>query len=94
MSTEHQPAADEPTSEDFPEFRLPTVNAVGIVEYPEGYTGRARGFSPAIRAFALLFLILFFTGTVVTTAVTLGEYCLTTHGGDIRALAWWVKELL
>jgi hypothetical protein len=76
------------------EFRIPTVNPVGIVEYPKGYTGRPRGFSPVLRAFALFFLLLFFTGTVITTAVTLGEYCLTTHGGDIRALVRWVEGML
>ncbi len=64
----------------------PRINPVGIVEYPEGYEARARGFSRPLRFFASLLLAFFFAATVVTGALSVGAYCLTSDGGDTRAL--------
>ena len=71
---------------------MPRINPVGIVEYPEGYESRPRGFSRPIRFFATLLLLFFFAATVVTGALSLGAYCLTSDGGDTRALQQGVER--
>ncbi|MFQ5665592.1 MAG: hypothetical protein ACE5I7_04090 [Candidatus Binatia bacterium] len=43
-------------------------------------------FSPVQRACACALLLAFLLATVVTTAASLGAYCLTTDSGDTRAL--------
>ncbi len=64
----------------------PRINAVGIVEYPDDYESRPRGFPRPIRVFASLLLLFFFAATVVTGAVSVGAYCLTSDAGDTRTL--------
>ncbi len=71
----------------------PRINPVGIVEYPEGYESHARGFSRPLRFFAGLLLVLFFAATVVTGALSVGAYCLTSDGGDTRALRQGIERL-
>ena len=70
----------------------PRINPVGIVEYPEGYEAHPRGFSRPLRLFASLLLFFFFAATVVTGAVSVGAYCLTSDGGDTRALREGVER--
>lgn len=64
----------------------PRINPIGIVEYPDDYEASPRGFSRPIRFFASLLLCFFFVATVVTGALSVGAYCLTSDGGDTRAL--------
>lgn len=64
----------------------PSVDPVGVVRFPEGYSGQPRTFSRLTRGISIMLLLTFLATVVVTTAVSLGQYCLTTHGGDQRAL--------
>ena len=64
----------------------PRVNPIGLVETPPGFPAAPRRFSGRLRLLAALLLALFFLGTVVTTVVSLGRYCLTTDATDTRAL--------
>lgn len=73
-------------------METPRINPVGIVEYPDDYESRPRGFSRPIRIFASLLLLFFFAATVVTGAVSVGAYCLTSDGGDTRALQEGVER--
>lgn len=70
------------------EYALPTprVNAVGIIELPDGYAQSETRHSPSIRRMAWLFLVLFASVTLTTSILSLGAYCLTSDGGDGRAL--------
>ena len=70
----------------------PRINPVGIVEYPDDYQARPRGFSRPTRLFAGLLLVFFFAATVFTGAISLGAYCLTSDGGDTRALREGVQR--
>lgn len=82
------PTADRPTATDpaTPVFQPPRVNAVGIVEYADDTGSAPRTFSPAQRLAVWIFLAFFFVATVGTTVLSLGAYCLTSHGADTRAL--------
>jgi hypothetical protein len=62
-------------------MQLPRVNPVGILETPPGFRTRPRSHPTAIRLAAALVLVAFTIVVVVTSAVTLGEYCLTSHAG-------------
>ncbi len=73
-------------------METPRINPVGIVEYPDDYEARPRGFSRPIRFFASLLLLFFFAATVITGAVSLGDYCSTSDGGDTRALREGVER--
>jgi len=64
----------------------PRVNPIGILETPSDLATTPRRFSRRLRLFAGLLLAIFFLGTVVTTVVSLGRYCLTTDATDTRAL--------
>ena len=64
----------------------PRVNPIGILETPLDLPSSPRRFSRRLRLLAGLLLALFFLGTVVTTVVSLGRYCLTTDSTDTRAL--------
>jgi hypothetical protein len=64
----------------------PRVNPIGILETPPDLASTPRRFSRRLRLLAGLLLALFFLGTVVTTVVSLGRYCLTTDSTDTRAL--------
>jgi hypothetical protein len=48
-------------------------------------TVRVRRFGS--RAVAILLLVMFTATVVVTSTVSLGRYCLTSDGGDLRELA-------
>jgi len=64
----------------------PRVNPIGILETREDYVSSPRRFSRPLRLLAGLLLALFFGATVVTTVVSLGQYCLTTDAANTRAL--------
>jgi len=64
----------------------PRVNPIGILETSPDMVSSPRRFSRRLRLLAGLLLALFFLGTVVTTVVSFGRYCLTTDATDTRAL--------
>ena len=67
-------------------METPRVNPIGLVETPADFPSAPRRFSRRLRLLAGLLLALFFLGTVVTTVVSFGRYCLTTDATDTRAL--------
>ena len=67
-------------------MQTPSVNAVGLLEVPPDYEGEPRTYSRATRLMAWLFILFFTVVTVASTVLSLGAYCLTSHGGDTRAL--------
>ncbi|MEM8997519.1 MAG: hypothetical protein AAGF23_22230 [Acidobacteriota bacterium] len=67
-------------------METPKVNAVGLVEYPDDYVAAPRSYGRGLRVAALLFLCFFAAVTVGSTVLSLGAYCLTSDGGDTRAL--------
>ncbi|MCH9649422.1 MAG: hypothetical protein K0U98_14365 [Deltaproteobacteria bacterium] len=69
-------------------MELPKVNAVGLLEQPESYTPTPRSYPKWQKWAVFTFLAVFVLVTLITTVVSLGHYCLTTDGGDIRALPW------
>jgi hypothetical protein len=64
----------------------PRVNPIGLLEAPPDLASTPRRFSRPLRLLAGLLLVLFLLGTMVTTVVSLGRYCLTTDSTNIRAL--------
>jgi hypothetical protein len=64
----------------------PRVNPIGLLETPADLAATPRRFSRPLRLLAGLLLVLFLLGTMVTTVVSLGRYCLTTDSTDTRAL--------
>jgi hypothetical protein len=69
-----------------PFMEPPRVNPIGILETPSDLATTPRRFSRPLRLLAGLLLAIFFLGTVVTTVVSFGRYCLTTDATDTRAL--------
>ncbi len=68
------------------ELELPTVNPVGVLERPAGVGGEPLPRPLWLRLLALLFLTFFFFATVLSSILSSGAYCLTSDGGDTRAL--------
>lgn len=64
----------------------PRVNPIGLLETPADFARTPRRFPALLRLLASLLLVLFLLGTMVTTVVSLGRYCLTTDSTDSRAL--------
>lgn len=64
----------------------PRVNPVGLLETPEDLVSTPRRFSRPLRLLAGLLLVLFLLGTMVTTVISLGRYCLTTDSTNTPAL--------
>ncbi|MFL6236245.1 MAG: hypothetical protein ACJ76N_24145 [Thermoanaerobaculia bacterium] len=64
----------------------PRINPVGLLETPADLDTAPRRFSRPLRLLAGLLLVLFLLGTMVTTVVSLGRYCLTTDSTDTRDL--------
>ncbi len=83
-------------------MEIPRVNPVGVVEYPEDYfpedyfpedaEADHRRFSRRQRFFASTLILFFFTATIVTSVLSIGAYCLTSDGGDTRALQESVRR--
>ncbi len=65
-----------------PGMEIPRVGPLGLVHRPEGYTATARSYPTRLRVAALAVLGAFVVVSVVTTAYSLGAYCLTTWGGS------------
>ncbi len=67
-------------------MKTPHVDSIGITQFPGDFSSVPRRLTLRRRVLALVMLVLF-TGTVVATSiVSLGGYCLTSHGGDTRHL--------
>lgn len=67
-------------------MEIPRVNPVGLVEHPEDYTSTPRQRPLWLRGLVLILLLIFGGVTLVTTVVSLGQYCLTSNTGDTRNL--------
>ncbi len=74
-------------------MNIPRVNPVGLVELPDDYEVEPRRFSRRQRFAVGLLLFFFFAATVGTSIVSVGAYCLTSDGGDARALQESVERL-
>jgi hypothetical protein len=66
---------------------LPSLSRVGILEQAEGLAGTPRVYPRPLRLVALLVLTVFALVVVVTTARSLGAFCLTTDAGSAPARA-------
>lgn len=64
----------------------PRVDPVGLTVFPERHRGAPRGYPAAVRLAALVLAGVFAAVVAVTTAVSLGAYCLTTDAANTRAL--------
>lgn len=62
------------------------VNPVGLLERPADGGAERRPASGRMRWAALVLVVLFAFVTLATTVASLGAYCLTTDGGDLRDL--------
>ena len=69
-------------------MELPRVNAIGLLEVPGDFPRPPRRYPRWQRRMVLALLAVFALVTLVTTGASLGSYCLTTDGGDVRALPW------
>jgi len=67
-------------------MEIPKVGPLGLIDQPAGYIARARSYPPFLRVGAVGVLVSFLTVTVLTTAYSLGAYCLTTWGGSPFAM--------
>ena len=63
-------------------MEIPKVGPLGLVDQPEGYVATARSYPLCLRVAAVSVLGSFLTVTILTTAYSLGAYCLTTWGGS------------
>ena len=68
-----------------PERLLPRVSPLGILEPGQGEGGSPRIYPRGMRLAALAVLAIFLSVVVVTTALSLGAYCLTTDAGSAPA---------
>lgn len=73
--------ANKPTG-----LEVPTVSPVGVLELPPGGGSEAGPRPLWQRLLAVAFLVFFFLATVLTSILSSGSYCLTSDGGDTRAL--------
>ncbi|GAC1299643.1 MAG: hypothetical protein NVS2B9_03960 [Myxococcales bacterium] len=64
---------------------LPRLSRVGILELPDNGASPPRRHPAWLRAAALVLLAIFASVVVVTTAESLGAYCLTTDAGSVPA---------
>lgn len=62
-------------------MKVPHVGPLGLVHHPEGYEATARRYPTRLRVMAVVVLGAFIGVTVVSSAYSLGAYCLTTWGG-------------
>ncbi|MEM9598705.1 MAG: hypothetical protein AAGD06_30845 [Acidobacteriota bacterium] len=67
-------------------FAPPRVNPVGLVEYADGSTHGPRPARGSRRLVVWLFLVFFAVAALGTSILSVGAYCLTSHGADTRAL--------
>jgi len=62
-------------------MEIPRVGPLGLVHQPDGYEATARRYPARLRLMAVVVLGVFVGVSVLTTASSLGAYCLTTWGG-------------
>ena len=62
-------------------LELPRVNPVGLMESPDSYETSPRKLPMALRIVAATILVAFTAVGTITTVVSLGAYCLTSHAG-------------
>ena len=62
-------------------MEIPRVGPLGLVHHPEGYKAIARRYPTRLRVMAVVVLGAFVGVTIVSSAYSLGAYCLTTWGG-------------
>lgn len=62
-------------------MELPQVSPIGLLERPAA-TGPPRRYPRGLRLLAAMVLAGFLFVTVVSTVVSLGRYCLTSHAGN------------
>jgi hypothetical protein len=67
-------------------MQLPHSNPVGLSVVPGSFTQCPRESAPLIRVTAVFLLVSFLAVVSVTTAVSLGGYCLTSDTADTRSL--------
>jgi hypothetical protein len=60
-------------------MQVPRVDPVGVLEIPSDYLARPRARPLRTRIAAAALVVAFLSVTVVTTALSLGGYCLTTE---------------
>lgn len=63
-------------------MEIPRVGPLGLVHQPSDYEATPRRYSNRLRVAAVVVLGAFVGVSVVTTAYSLGAYCLTTWGGN------------
>ncbi len=61
---------------------LPRVGPIGVIHHPEGYLASARRYPLSLRVTTFVVLGSFLGVTIVTTAYSLGAYCVTTWAGN------------
>ena len=62
-------------------MEIPKVNAVGVLETPEGYRATPRPHGVATRGLAAIIVVAFLATMLTTGVATLARYCLTSHAG-------------
>lgn len=60
-------------------MQVPRVDPVGVLEIPSDFVARPSSRPLRTRIAAAALVVAFFSVTVVTTALSLGGYCLTTE---------------
>ncbi len=68
-------------------MRIPEINPVGVLTRPESYAQAPRSYPPLVRVLAAVLVATFLSVVVVTSAVSLGAYCLTSDGSNTHALS-------
>ena len=63
-------------------MEIPQVGPLGLIHQPDGYEATARRYPTHLRMAALVVVVALAGVSVVTTAYSLGAYCLTTWGGS------------
>ena len=65
---------------------VPRVDPIGLSEVPGAFSQTPRRHSRATRAMTTVLIGIFVGVSSVTTAVSLGAYCLTTDGANTAAI--------
>ena len=68
-------------------LHVPFVDPVGLLRAPPLWSRRSAAASPRRRWLALVLAALFAAMTLLTGALSLGAYCLTSDGADGRRIA-------
>lgn len=62
---------------------VPRIDAVGVLEVPEGYRTEPRRLPRALRVVAAAVLLCFVVVGTATTVASLGRFCLTSQAGPV-----------